>query len=138
MDHKMDKEEGEEMARGKINPRESMKYVTPLPKIPKEIMAVSADKDSKKPSSGKMDSMNQKMGLQIIQEKHLNKEEGTVDSMETKTILLDHDSWQTLMKGLKVEEGTGHSMEPKTISLDHDLKKTLMQKGKQLAVNWTQ
>ena len=84
-------------------------------------------------------SMNQKMGLQIVdQKKHLKKEKGTVDSMETKTILLDHDSWQTLMKGLKVEEGTGDSMEPKTISIDHDLKKTLMQKGKQLAVKWTQ
>ena len=139
MDVKMNKEEGEEMAGAKSNPREPMKYVTPLPTIPKETMAVSAEHGIEQPSSGKMDSMNPKMGLQIVdQKKHLKQEKGTGNSMETKTILLDHDSWQKLMKGLKIEKGIGDPMEPKTISLDHDLKKTLMQKGKQLAVNWTQ
>ena len=142
MDHKidvkMDIQEGEEVVEGKRNPREPMRYVTPLPTILKDTMAVSAEHGIKQHSSGKMGYMNQKMGLQKDQKKHLKKEEGTEHSMETKTILLDHDSWQALMKGLKVEEGTGDSMEPKTISIDHDLKKTLMQKGKQLAVKWTQ
>ena len=82
--------------------------------------------------TGKTDSMDQETEVQMDQKIGVKMERGTLDPIKSKTIILDRDSWQTLMKGLKIKHGTADSKEPQKMSLDLDLWQTLMHEGKLL------